>query len=471
MKRLYLFLLLAAVTLSGMAQTIGEAFYIYRNDGQFNAFFRDEVISIEYSYEDTDGNTYDEIVTQIVNTADSVYKIPLATIDSVSFVQPETEYKPDVIRMDENWLSYVVSVSDDAIIFKETTPTTLLPIVGQVIVAETFESPFDTGFSGRVTQLTTNADGIVCLVDPVSLSDIYEHIVSVGISASEGEESPLHISRRIWGMDTDTGVRFPLPNIDLALGPVTLSCVPNVVLKYIVCVGEPNMKNYVDIRVQHNYQGAVKLDCNLEKEYKPEPNWNKNFIPIKTSIPGLYGKIMFGTYVRASGAVKLSATQPFTIEGVVGFVYSDDKGLTGVNNWSSSMLDTEISLSIDGSISAGVAVRLQFGIFHERLASADVTAYLGPKISGNLALSSSGIIDKSLYSAIKDSEITLSLGAEIVPGYRWVVDKWIGELNYPEDHHELPVSLDLGYNLNHWYAVPTFDNLSWTSDEWIQVVH
>ena len=53
MKRLNLFLLLAAVTLSGMAQAVGEAVYIYRNDGQFNAFLRSEVISIDYSYEET----------------------------------------------------------------------------------------------------------------------------------------------------------------------------------------------------------------------------------------------------------------------------------------------------------------------------------------------------------------------------------------------------------------------------------
>ena len=59
MKRLHLIILLVAVTISGMAQNVGEAFYIYRNDGQFNAFFRDEVISMEYSYEDADGNTYD----------------------------------------------------------------------------------------------------------------------------------------------------------------------------------------------------------------------------------------------------------------------------------------------------------------------------------------------------------------------------------------------------------------------------
>ena len=108
-KRLSLILLLAAVTLSGMAQTIGEAFYIYRNDGQFNAFFRDEVLSIEYSNYDVDGVFYDEVVTQIVNTADSVYKIPLAVIDSVGFVTPETKYKPGVIQLEGDILNYIIS--------------------------------------------------------------------------------------------------------------------------------------------------------------------------------------------------------------------------------------------------------------------------------------------------------------------------------------------------------------------------
>lgn len=106
MKKLFLTIIAAALTLSSVSQTIGEAFYIYRNDGQFNAFFRDEVQSIDYSYEDADGKTYDEIVTQVVTTADSVYKIPLAVIDSVSFVKPEATYKEDVTYLDASLFDY-----------------------------------------------------------------------------------------------------------------------------------------------------------------------------------------------------------------------------------------------------------------------------------------------------------------------------------------------------------------------------
>ena len=54
MKKLILTLFAAILTISVGAQTIGEAFYIYRNDGQFNAFLRDEVDSIAYSSYDVD---------------------------------------------------------------------------------------------------------------------------------------------------------------------------------------------------------------------------------------------------------------------------------------------------------------------------------------------------------------------------------------------------------------------------------
>ena len=42
-RRLYLIMLLAAITLSGMAQNVGDALYVFRNDGEFHAFLSDEI--------------------------------------------------------------------------------------------------------------------------------------------------------------------------------------------------------------------------------------------------------------------------------------------------------------------------------------------------------------------------------------------------------------------------------------------
>ena len=78
MKKTFFSLLMALVAMCATAQGVGDAFYIYRNDGQFNAFFRDEVDSIAYSCYDTDSVYYNDIVTQVIYTPDSIYRIPLA---------------------------------------------------------------------------------------------------------------------------------------------------------------------------------------------------------------------------------------------------------------------------------------------------------------------------------------------------------------------------------------------------------
>ena len=161
MKRISLIIMLAAITLSGMAQTIGEAFYIYRNDGQFNAFFRDEVQSIEYSYYDADSVKYEDIVTQVVITADSVYKIPLAAIDSVGFVQPETIIKNDVFPLTAEHSPYIFDAEFLSFTMSDTTPDVLRPKVGDVVVATAECSAFPNGIIARVESIKKLALAII----------------------------------------------------------------------------------------------------------------------------------------------------------------------------------------------------------------------------------------------------------------------------------------------------------------------
>ena len=86
MKRLILSLLLLAGFASLQAQ---EAFYIYRNDGEFNGFFYDDVKSMRLSKTDLDLTERDEYVVQEIETEDTIYRIPLCAIDSIGFQQPE----------------------------------------------------------------------------------------------------------------------------------------------------------------------------------------------------------------------------------------------------------------------------------------------------------------------------------------------------------------------------------------------
>ena len=143
---------MAMTAFAASAQTIGEAFYIYRNDGGFNAFFRDEVDSITYSNYDADSIWYDDVVTQVVYTPDSTYCIPLAVIDSVGFVQPETILQPNVVLMENKGLmGYLLSVDGMTLYFKPEIPRDLRPKMNDILVSTDFDNPlFNEGFVGKV---------------------------------------------------------------------------------------------------------------------------------------------------------------------------------------------------------------------------------------------------------------------------------------------------------------------------------
>ena len=176
MKRTLLSLLVLLVALTGRAQTIGEAFYVYRNDGEFNAFLREEVDSIAYSCYDADSLYYGEIVTQVVYTADSTYWIPLASIDSVSFVTPETKYTPQVVKL-EPLLPYIVSVDGMKLTFSSDIPSNLFPRMEDILVLDNFDhEQFPTGFAGRMS----SREGMQIVCDSVSFEDIYEQIICYG---------------------------------------------------------------------------------------------------------------------------------------------------------------------------------------------------------------------------------------------------------------------------------------------------
>ena len=176
MKRLYLIICGVLCTLAVSAQTIGEAFYIYRNDGAFNAFFREEVDSIVYSCYDADSVLYDDAVMQVVYTADSTYFIPLAAIDSVSFVQPATVYKAGVTPITGDLLDYVIDVDSLTLTFSPETPASLLPSAGDKIASVDLNDRFPYGFLGRVVSVNKTSGGYVVGCESIGLEEAVDQL-------------------------------------------------------------------------------------------------------------------------------------------------------------------------------------------------------------------------------------------------------------------------------------------------------
>jgi hypothetical protein len=76
-----------------------RAIYIFRNDGDFNAFLNMDVDSITYSKVDLNGFEHSTVVVKEIWTPDSLYRIPLAAIDSINFSAPDPVFKSDLFHI------------------------------------------------------------------------------------------------------------------------------------------------------------------------------------------------------------------------------------------------------------------------------------------------------------------------------------------------------------------------------------
>lgn len=210
MKRIVLSLLFLAGFDSLPAQ---EAFYIYRNDGDFNGFFFDQVERMGYSKFDLDSVEHTEYVVQEVQTPDSLYRIPLAAIDSVGFQQPEIIFNPNLQVLDDSELKdYYVSHNyntngDVAITFKTELPDRLFPEVGTVLVGldEEFFNNKDVPCAGKVREVRRTQWYVLMLLDPLTdIGDVFEQFIAVEQIGVDDEGNVRH---RMSALNPDGSLR------------------------------------------------------------------------------------------------------------------------------------------------------------------------------------------------------------------------------------------------------------------------
>lgn len=269
MKKVIVSILLAMTAVMGFAQTVGDAIYFYRNDGDFNAFFRESIDSITYSNYDVDGNYYDDIMTQVVYTADSVYRIPLAAIDSVSFVNPETIYQPNVVLMDEKLLNYLQAADGLSLIFSSTIPQELRPESGKILFSSTYEHPLLDGvFVGRVKNVIEKDNGIFVECEEVEdITDVVVQLVGIERLEDYGHQTStrsLSDNFEIEKKKKDFGLKmkeeFGKGNEFSASGVFHLTYYGEAAYKIDL------FTRIIDVKLYHDWNYDVDYDFKLEKE-------------------------------------------------------------------------------------------------------------------------------------------------------------------------------------------------------------
>ena len=451
MKNIFILIsLLMTMFVEAVAQN--DAMFVYRNDGAINGFLKSDIDSIRYSNLDVDSVLHKEYVVQEVWTVDSVYRIPLAAIDSVSFVTPPPSYQEGVVQVSTDLYGYVISYTDSTITFKPNIPSHLLPTEGQVIVADKYEEPFTTGFSGRMTGMKEYADSIVCMFDGVYLDDIYSRLLLVGSAESYNDEinQSRTPTRAIW-KDYDRKINLPA-SIPLKAGLITAELErPSLKIDYLVCINEGSLQNHVMFKARFNSAGSLSLKVSKESTFVgDEPHWLSS-IPIKVGV--VSGSIEFGYFVQFSGSIEAGVTFPFEVGYSGGLSYTDSKGIVpDIPQRSFTWKEPEWKASINGSLYAGVASRLSIALLHTKVACIDLTGKFGPEVSSSYTIDAAEGIQTTLYDNLKDVEVTSSLKLELTPGYRvWFNErKEFGGINLSVEFLKKTVPL-----------MPSISNLSW----------
>lgn len=178
MKRVIFFLLIFFSLLSEVEAQ--ENIYIYRNDGMFNAFSKSDVDSIEYSKYDENGILGEEWKMQLIYTADSIYSIPLAVIDSVSFYAPQTILNNNVFMLTASHDQYLSDADTLSFVLASTTPAQMVPKKGNIVFSTVDCLSFEHGIMARVVSKQNVSDGIKFDCEKVALDDIYDQIVAYG---------------------------------------------------------------------------------------------------------------------------------------------------------------------------------------------------------------------------------------------------------------------------------------------------
>lgn len=431
-------------------QSMGDAFYFYRNDGQFNAFFRDEVEKMEYSNYDTDGNLHAEVESQVVYTADSVYNIPLAAIDSVGFVQPETIFNSSLVRLD-GLLPYIVNVEGMTINFKKDMPTNLVPRKKVILYYDDFVSPFDNGFAGIVQQVI-NDKYIKVICDSASIEDIYDQIVEI-----QTIEMDIPLGSRLSAPGDHNpnreGLHIPL-ELGTSLGSNDFSLEGDI---YVRAYGnwvkkrQKGQPTYMDLSLTIDI--TTDASVSLSKGVGIDHDFSNIFsIPLKLPA-GLQAKLTFNPFIEASTEMDMEQHFSTYSSYTIGARYEDGR-FNIYQSPNHEITDEELSLKGKAEAYVGGKLSASLGTILDLL-KMTATLQVGGHAEGEINLGSSAIDNSDNYELSKNDKVTTSIRAAL--GLSAGV--YLGPLGKLEA--SMPVGNHDFCKQDH-YVLPLFDKPSYT---------
>lgn len=265
MRRVLSTIVIFAITLlcgNVYAQTETDQLLVFRNTGEVNLLYSNEIDSVVCSVYDKDSVAHDEFVTQVFYTPDTTLVVPIAEIDSVAFGSRNiVEYKDNVRRLSAKDISYIIRYDGSVIYYRTDTPADILPSVGEKLFYGEMDDVFPIGLCALVTSVDKTADAIKVSVTDIDISEVYEKFFYAG------SIQPVAVSMSDGGKATRSTHTFEIPcKISMGdLGSISVTGKVSVDAEFVV---QPLRHYYhADFEVNTGFGVDSKLNIANKKAY------------------------------------------------------------------------------------------------------------------------------------------------------------------------------------------------------------
>lgn len=449
--------------LSATAQAVTDNLYIYRNDGKFNAFYPNEIDSITYSNKDLNGVEYPDAVVQEIWTADSVYRIPLSVIDSISVATPEVKYAPKVKKLSPDYLPYIKKVDGFNISFSNDLPHSLRINNGDILLYEGFDELFENGFAGKVASMSNSGSTLEVSCEAVTLPEIYDQYISVGNYVLE--QDPQDASRAyavpVSRATVEANDLYLLRELTIDLGhsvKVTIDGELKLGIKFITCISGGH--THIEIIPKYNLDASVKVGFSMESDNSLDPKRIRILnVPIATN--GIsYGGVELGLFFKYEAKGKAELDGLLTASGGLSIVYEDGK-IRRSDFPTTSNLSLEGNIGAEGKVWFGVCFGPYIATIMDIVRLSTIIGF-GPNLDFDVSYALS---DDTPYEKIKDS----TLGTSLKLGFNFDASSSIikkGDKDNKNPIQGLSVFNGIEYKFKEkiYYLLPEFSDLEIESD-------
>ena len=446
---------LASVIMIASVSFADNALYIYRNDGSFNAFLDSDIDSMAYSTIDTSGVDHQRHVTQLIYTPDSLYQIPLSAIDSIAFTERPVKYTPQVVKITEEYLPYILSADSLQIQFSTTLPSNLRPYNGDILLYEGFSETFPNGFVGRITDITETSSAIIVECEEVYIDEVYESLTFVSDYVLENtpDEISQYSLRQVTtksSSEASASFNLGLNFVDGEIGSFKANYKGSLKVRAVVNINE-NSPFYSDISCTstHAISGEIKMKTQRNFSWNTDKSikvFDKT-LPLP-NCPVLKFDYVIAPFVKGSMNGSFSVSIDATSSTTNGVIFRGAKAETYKRN-NGKIFEPQLNeaFNVNGSIFCGAICSANFGTVGNFL-GLETNLYVGPRITGNQSVDLVSLTTESVYDAVKDAQIEVSLGAELEAKAKLKLLKW--------EIDKVFAKAEFNAGLLNWYLYPLF---------------